>query len=730
MPTLTAAEIYNVCLQAGFTPDQAVTWTAIALAESGGNTGAHNPNGEDSRGLWQINIDPSVRDNPWGDLSDPVANARAAYEISQGGTDMRPWTVTHARNAGTNKDYRQHMAEAQAAAGGAYHGDFSGVSGYDDPSPMGADEPGGSPGPAAPAPAPAPAAAPPPAPAPEPDADRDGAPDAFEMSSGTDPQIADTDLDGLTDGFELAHGSNALVVDTDTDGLSDAFETDRGSDPLVADTDADGLGDAQEVALGRDPGLGVAPAAAGPAVDADADGLSDGIEAALGTNALLADTDGDRVADSVEHAQGSDALLFDSDHDGIVDGVDADAMVAQPGLAPPGAVPPGALPGAVPGALAGMPFAPGAMPGADPTDPSAVAGLGGAPAPATAAAPAPAAAPPPAADPDNKVQQFLDMALAQTGDSYVFGSEASVDDADPGVFDCSELIQWAGGRVGVEMPDGSWLQYLELERQGAVIPVEQAANTPGALLFSFDREPTAGGGRPGQAHVAISLGDGTTIEARGTRYGVGSWETGDRFQYAAVIPGLGGGSFTPPADAAAAAVASAPAPAPAPAPDPDADMDGAGDSFEMAQGLDPMRPDSDSDGLTDGFELVHLTDGLSMDGDHDGLSDTFEVQSHLDPMRADSDGDGLTDGYELAALGDPGTQGGLATIADPTTAPAGIADGDGDGLSDAWESTLGTNPLHADTDGDGIVDSLEVARATDPVAPGELTDPDRDPDEP
>jgi hypothetical protein len=35
----------------------AVTLTAIALAESGGNTSqsVHNPYGEDSRGLWQIN---------------------------------------------------------------------------------------------------------------------------------------------------------------------------------------------------------------------------------------------------------------------------------------------------------------------------------------------------------------------------------------------------------------------------------------------------------------------------------------------------------------------------------------------------------------------------------------------------------------------------------------------------------------------------------------------------
>ena len=44
--------------------DDAVTWTAIAMAESGGNTGAHNPRGEDSRGLWQINVDPAQTNNP------------------------------------------------------------------------------------------------------------------------------------------------------------------------------------------------------------------------------------------------------------------------------------------------------------------------------------------------------------------------------------------------------------------------------------------------------------------------------------------------------------------------------------------------------------------------------------------------------------------------------------------------------------------------------------------
>ena len=114
-------EIYEAARAAGFTPDQATTWTAIALAESGGQTGAHNPTGEDSRGLWQINIAPHVRTNVWGDLSDPYVNARAAYDISNHGRDMRPWTTTHASHAGTSTDYRTYLPEVSAVTG--YAGD-------------------------------------------------------------------------------------------------------------------------------------------------------------------------------------------------------------------------------------------------------------------------------------------------------------------------------------------------------------------------------------------------------------------------------------------------------------------------------------------------------------------------------------------------------------------------------------------------------------------------------
>jgi cell wall-associated NlpC family hydrolase len=69
--------------------------------------------------------------------------------------------------------------------------------------------------------------------------------------------------------------------------------------------------------------------------------------------------------------------------------------------------------------------------------------------------------------------------------------------------------------------------------------VQQALATPGALLFHFDSEPQPGlSGEPPVAHVAISLGNGTTMEAKGHAYGVGIFQAGDRFTYAGMIPGM------------------------------------------------------------------------------------------------------------------------------------------------------------------------------------------------
>lgn len=55
----------------------------IAYGESGFDPSAHNTNGEDSRGLWQINVGPGANSDLMvlGDLFDPAVNVQAAYVV-------------------------------------------------------------------------------------------------------------------------------------------------------------------------------------------------------------------------------------------------------------------------------------------------------------------------------------------------------------------------------------------------------------------------------------------------------------------------------------------------------------------------------------------------------------------------------------------------------------------------------------------------------------------------
>ena len=121
-----------------------------------------------------------------------------------------------------------------------------------------------------------------------------------------------------------------------------------------------------------------------------------------------------------------------------------------------------------------------------------------------------------------RTQEFLLQALSQNGNRYVFGAEANPNDPKPRALDCSELVEWAAARAGVRFPDGSANQIAAARP----LSVEQALNTPGALLY-----------RPG--HIAISLGDGRTIEARNSRAGVGIFNAHGRgWTRAGTIPGM------------------------------------------------------------------------------------------------------------------------------------------------------------------------------------------------
>src|SRR5581483_2648260 len=187
--------------------------------------------GEHSEGLWQINVGSDVRQNSWGNLDNPLINARAAYQISNGGTDMRPWTTTHT-DGGTWAKYMDYLPEVEKVTG--YQGDGRGVDGYDSPlnpplpttgtsvgtadygSSGGTDLQGtttassqydaidfGQP------------------PGGDKDSDGDGLSDALEKALGLNPHLSDSDHDGVSDGLEVAvYHTNPLVADTDHDGVS------------------------------------------------------------------------------------------------------------------------------------------------------------------------------------------------------------------------------------------------------------------------------------------------------------------------------------------------------------------------------------------------------------------------------------------------------------------------------------------------------------------------------
>lgn len=131
------------------------------------------------------------------------------------------------------------------------------------------------------------------------------------------------------------------------------------------------------------------------------------------------------------------------------------------------------------------------------------------------------------------IESLVQLLLTQSGDGYVYGAKESSLIANPGAdrlpFDCSGLVAWGTGRLGHPLLGSSGEQYAQCASAGLAIPVDKARATRGALLFV---QP--------DTHVAMSLGNGMTIEARGIAYGVGSWSSslGRDFNAAALIPGF------------------------------------------------------------------------------------------------------------------------------------------------------------------------------------------------
>lgn len=91
--TLSIQDVIALARQAGFSGPGLITAVAVALAESSLDplNISHNP-GSIDRGLWQIN---SKYHSEVPDVCafDPLCNAKAAYQISKGGTDWSQWTT-------------------------------------------------------------------------------------------------------------------------------------------------------------------------------------------------------------------------------------------------------------------------------------------------------------------------------------------------------------------------------------------------------------------------------------------------------------------------------------------------------------------------------------------------------------------------------------------------------------------------------------------------------------
>lgn len=103
----------------------------------------------------------------------------------------------------------------------------------------------------------------------------------------------------------------------------------------------------------------------------------------------------------------------------------------------------------------------------------------------------PARTAPPAAPEPTKAKRAVEIALAAVGTPYRWGGTS------PGTgFDCSGLLRWAYGRVGVDLPHNSYALYGEGRR------VPESRMRAGDILF-FE----------GLGHVGLYMGRGRMVHA-------------------------------------------------------------------------------------------------------------------------------------------------------------------------------------------------------------------------
>lgn len=142
---------------------------------------------------------------------------------------------------------------------------------------------------------------------------------------------------------------------------------------------------------------------------------------------------------------------------------------------------------------------------------------------------------------------IVERALSRVGQKYILGAKVHL--ANPnwsGPWDCAEFVSWACYHaykivMAVRPPNiqtgesysGWW--HEDAVAAGTIIPVEQAIGTVGAILI---RKPGHAGIKIG--HVAISCGDGSTVEANSSNIGVDVLPKANKRQWSsgALIPGV------------------------------------------------------------------------------------------------------------------------------------------------------------------------------------------------
>ncbi|MBR2592642.1 MAG: C40 family peptidase, partial [Oscillospiraceae bacterium] len=106
-------------------------------------------------------------------------------------------------------------------------------------------------------------------------------------------------------------------------------------------------------------------------------------------------------------------------------------------------------------------------------------------------------------------EKILELALSCVGNPYVWGGTSLTNGAD-----CSGFVQTLYSRFGYHLPRVADAQ----SRYGTQIPASEAA--PGDLIF-FARNGYV-------YHVAMYAGDGKTVEAYSSNYGIITKELSDR----------------------------------------------------------------------------------------------------------------------------------------------------------------------------------------------------------